>query len=466
MSLPNSPEPYLTIANDGMEAHLLLPAASEEKEYTVRSLLAFLERHGVHFGVIQSEIMRMVNDKVYNREVLIAKGIRPVDGTNGYFQFNFNRNLNKKPEVRGDGTVDYWNIHAIEIVEAGQEIAFYHEPTLGKDGRTVTGQPIPAKKGRPEPPLTGKGFDRSEDNRVYTANTTGKIEMQSGRILISPIYEIHGDADLHTGHIDFRGDVVIHGNVTAGANIKATGTITVDGTAEACYIEAGKDIILRGGFLGANKGVIRSRGNIYAKFFEYAKVVAEGSVEATYALCSSIESYNKVIMSGKLANIIGGSVHGVSGVEATCLGNDHEVETEIQVGVNKELMDSYVQAEEKFRTETTTLNKINTGLNQFDEFAKEKNLDLRNDERRVALLRAKITKQAEVAKATEEREYLKEIVARGKNATVKVVRNVYPGVQVSINSVSAKVKECQSTVEFIERSGNVIMVSMADQVVR
>ena len=218
---------------DEMEAFVMLPVIPFDESYTKDEIYAALEAKRVSSGVDDACIDRMISERIFGRECLVAKGVPVVDGKDGYYEFQFNTDLSAKPKVRADGSVDYWSIHVVEIVEEGQVIAIYHDPVDGKNGCTVTGKPLNAKRGRPLPPLTGRGFDRSEDNHVYTANTTGKIEKNESRIMILEVYEIFGNVDMKTGNVDFRGDVIVHGNVTPGMKIHATGTITVDGTVEA-----------------------------------------------------------------------------------------------------------------------------------------------------------------------------------------------------------------------------------------
>lgn len=457
--------PQIRITEDEMEAYLFLPEPREGQTYTIQDVIRELTFVGVRVGIIQEKIAEIIEKSFFNEEILIAKGTQPEDGKDGEYSYHFNTECNNKPEVRIDGTVDYRSVHAIEVVEEGQVIATYTEPTPGVNGMTIKGELINAKMGRPLPPLVGRGFERSEDNLTYTATMSGKIEILNNRIQISNVYEIYGDVDMKTGNVDFRGDVIVHGNVVAGSTVKATGSITIDGTAEACYVEAGKDIILRGGMLGAQKGIIRSKGNIFARFIEYATVEAEGFLDANSALCSNIVCYDKIIMSGKQANIIGGSVYGVKGVEAVCIGNSNEVLTEVMTGVSKELMAQYVNADNKLSTETAMVAKINEGLQQFDELAEERQVDLRNDERRVGLLRARISRQAEMAKAKEERERLRKIIEGAKGATVRVISDVYPGVRVTVNTSMVRLQEKQKSVEFVERSGKVIMCGIGKELV-
>lgn len=414
----------------------------------------------MNYGIDEAAVARMVDGRIYGKEVCVARGTRSVDGKDGFFQYNFNMDLNKKPTVRADGSVDYWSIHAVEMVEAGQVIAVYHEPVDGTDGRTVTGKPVLARRGRPQPPLTGKGFSRSEDNITYTADITGKIEMKNNRIQVLSVYEISGDVDVHTGNIDFRGDVVIHGNVTVGAMVKATGSVTVDGICEACTIEAGKDILLRGGVLGGHKAFIRSKGDIHAKFFEYSTIEAEGCIKVNSALSSNMISYDRIILEGKRASIVGGYAYATSGIDAVLLGNANEVKTQVHVGASTEVLKGIIDLQNRLTDAKAVLDKITEGLEQFEKVAKEQGINVSFDERRVALLRTKMTKQAEIATDNKELDRLNAIVERGKGATVRVVRDVYPGTTVTIDQATLMVKDVQTSIEFVKRQGNVIMTGL------
>ena len=456
-------QPSVRITYDEMEAYLLLPVRRKDEEaYTEEEVFDAIAKRGVRFGVDEGIVRQMIVAGIYGKETVIARGEPMEAGVDGFFKFTFNVDFNTKPAIRSDGTVDYWSIHAVEIVEEGQVIATYTEPKPGKNGMTVTGKQLIAKRGRPLPPLTGRGFSRSEDNLVYTALINGKIEKQGNRIQILPIYEIFSDVDLRTGSIDFRGDVIIHGNVTPEASIKATGSITVDGICEACTLEAGKDIILRGGVIGRGKGKLKSKGNIFAKFIEFAYVEAEGFIEANSSLNSTIVSYDKVYMNGKAATIVGGKVYATRGVEAYSFGNDSEVKTEVAVGVQRMISHRIMTLESMMEANQALIAKINAGLQQFEDLKAQTGQDYSKDERRVALLRTKIVKQAEMSADNEELERLYHVVENSQGATIKVVKEVYPNVSVSIHDYLVNVREVQKAVEFVEHNGKVVMMSLTD----
>lgn len=465
MELSAFKDAKIRISYDEMEAFLFLPAPPEDEKYTVQSVLEFLHAGRVIYGINEEKINKVIATRTYDREVCVAAGLRPVDGQDGYFDYKFNMELNTKPQENADGSVDYWSIHTLETVEQGQVIAAYIEPVEGTNGKTVTGKEVPCKRARSLPPLAGKGFTRSEDNCTYTADLSGKIEMKNGRVMISNIHEVSGDVDLHTGNIDFHGDVVVHGNVTPGAIVKATGTITVDGICENCMLDAGKDIILRGGVLGGHSAVIRSKANIHAQFLEYCTVESEGFIEFNYALSCNITCYDHIYVAGKKASIVGGKVYATSGVDVMTIGNLNEVKTSIHVGTNSSVLKEIISLQNQMAEANELVEKITGGLQQFDIVSKERGIDNRNDERRIALLRTRMTKQAEIATVQKELDRLTAIVEKGKDATVRVLHDVYPGTTISIDQMSLSVKDPQQTIEFRKRKGRVVMVALEDVLV-
>ncbi|MBQ8519485.1 MAG: DUF342 domain-containing protein [Agathobacter sp.] len=459
-------EPKIRISYDEMEAYLLLPSPlTPDEEYEFNDIMDKIHAAGVKIGINETKISAMINERYFDRECLIAKGIDAVNGVDAYFDFNFDTNFNKVPSRREDGTVDYWSIHSVELVEEGQVIATYHDPVDGSNGMTVKGKLLIAKRGRPLPPLTGKGFDRSADNKIYTSTMNGKIEMQNNRILISDVHEVHGDVGLKTGNIDFRGDVIIHGNVPTGAVIRATGSITIDGTVEGALLDANKDVIIRGGMLGSGRGTVITKGNLFAKFIEYAKVKAHGSVTTDSLINCNITSYDKVFLKGKHASIVGGTVHAATGVEAFNFGNEYGVKTEIYAGVNMEVKKQISYHENCIIEAQDMIEKIGIGIKQLDDAIRAGADIAPNDPRKASLLRTKIVKQAELASHTQQLNEMNAVVESAHGASINVIQDVYTGVVIGINDALHQVKEQQTSVAFFEREGRVVMFSMKDELV-
>lgn len=444
-------EPQVRVSHDNMQAYLYLPDPVLET-YEESDIREALQKSGVVHGIQEDKIPQIIERKMYNWEVLIAQGDTPRDGVNGYYEYKFDVNFSKKPKVRPDGSVDYWSIKMVEIVTEGQEIAVYHKSIPGKDGMTVKGRPVLAKRGRDLVPLRGKGFERSEDGLSYVSQMDGKIEMNNERITILPVYEVSGDVDLSIGNIDFRGDVIIHGGICSGVSVKATGTITVDGVVEGAKIEAGKDIVLRSGVMGASRAVITTRGNISAKFFEYTRVHANGSIQADVFLNCQVSCGENIILDGKKASIVGGEVGAIQGIVVHTLGSDGEVRTQVRIGNDSSVRRRIGVLRNKIEVEKANLQKIEDGLKILK--------DLKNDPRRTDLLRVKIRDTALLAEDTAELEKLEDQLERAKGGSIRVNGHVYPGVRVEIDDLEVHVKEEQIRLEFIRQMDKIIMCSL------
>ena len=118
-------EPQVRISNDEMSAYVTLPMRTVGDEYAVADVMAALSQSRVTYGIKQDKIREMVEQRNYGREVLVAEGKPLVPGRDAEFKFNFDTDLHKRPLVREDGSVDYWSIHSVEVVEEGQVIATY-----------------------------------------------------------------------------------------------------------------------------------------------------------------------------------------------------------------------------------------------------------------------------------------------------------------------------------------------------
>ena len=443
--------PQVSIGSNEMEAYLYLPVP-QAGSYTMEEVERALAQKGVVYGIKRDVLERMVSERAYRREVLVAEGVPMKEGEDGHYDYHFNMNLDGKPTIRPDGSVDYWSVNRVEVVKEGQVIAEYRPAIMGENGTTVKGRPVTAKRARELAPLKGKGFTRSEDNLVYTADFDGKIEMKNGRVTVSRVYEISGNADLSVGNIDFNGDVLVHGNVCAGVSIRAAGTITVDGIVESSDLWAGKDIILRGGMMGGSKSTVFTKGNITAKFFEYTVVEAWGEIQAQVFMNCQVTCRKKILLSGKEAGIIGGKVHAIQGIEAGDLGNDVEIRTEVRVGNDVEVLRRIKALQKETADMRSMLEKVEKGL---EKLAGMKTLE-KNDPRKMQLLRAKIQDSAELDKRMAELNQLEQQLADARDANIRVIQNVYPGVMVIIDEARMFVRSRESHVEYRKEQGEVI----------
>ncbi len=458
--MAESAAPKVHISADQLEASIYfpLPAPSEERRvFTKQQLLNILRAEDVVYGIDMSIIESLADHIIYDRELHVASGRAPEPGIQGYFEYKFDAEVDKSPTIREDGTADYRNIKLFEIVHVDDVIAIYHPAIQGNAGISVKNEVLEPVPVRDLPPIGGRGFERSEDGLTYTSTINGKIEMTGNRIIISPVFEITGSADLSTGNIIFNGDVVIGGGVCEGIIIKADGNVTIEGLVEHCEIYAGKDLVLKSGVKGGDMTVISAQGNITAEFLEYCTVKAGGDITADVLFKSNVECDGRIDLNGKKSAIIGGMVSAVQGIDVANVGNNFGTITHISVGVDSKRQKEMASLKNKIDAVSENIIKIKQGLEDFDRLGEERGVSYKDDPRRIQLLRVKIRDESVVAQQKSELERLERVAEGGKRASVRVFDTVFAGVRVAIDDHATNVNDYQRHIEFFKTRNGIRM---------
>lgn len=425
---------YLKVDDDEMAAWLYLAPPEPDVEYTKQDLIDYLESKGVVEGLHQSNLSAMIKKKVYDREILVARGREVQDGANGFFEYLFKPEEYGVPKVREDGTVDYTNVSALQNVKAGQKVAVYHQAVQSVNGCTVLGNVLPGKLYHDLPPMRGKGIRREDE--TYYAQMDGKIEAKDGKIDIQSVHEIFGDVDMIIGKVEFFGDIIIHGNVEEGVVIRAGRNVEIHGSTSLANLYAGGDIVLSRGIQGGNKSKVSARGNVFADFIEHTTVEAGGMVQANVFMNAVVYAKDKVIATGKKGSIIGGYVDALKGVEAVCAGNSAELKTVIHCGYEAQAHEKLLEIRRK---ETDIKAKIAELVDMMTETLREKRMrgaqTAESAEKRL-LDWDKLKDQyfVELDKIENERTQLEETVEQSRGAEIKIDGNLYRGVVICINA--------------------------------
>lgn len=452
-------KPNLRITQDGMEAYLILPIPATDVEYTREEIALLLENRGVTKGIKEEKIELARKDKIYNREILIAEGKEPVEGSDGWYEYKFLREFSRRPEIMPDGSANYFQMQLLATVDEGDVIAVYHPAIQGEDGYTVKGAPRNAKRTRDLPPLKGKGFERSPDGLSYLSSLDGRVEVRGDKITVSQVYEIPGDVDIAIGNIDFRGDVIIHGSVRLGLRVHAGGSLTIDGIVEAgVNLSSDKDILLKSGMMGDSRASVLTKSNLFCKFIEYAQVTVGGSIHAEALLSCDVECADKIILTGDKGRILGGRVRAVRGIEANSIGNLREVATIAAAGVESDVYRRLKLLEHKQDITRKKLQIIEEEILEYEKkFRALHAVPKENDMTKINLIRAKIKESATLSQDQIELEELTELVERAKEAKIKVYSTIYPGVIIMIDDYTLVIKEMQENVYFETFLDRIIM---------
>lgn len=445
-------EDLMTVSLDFSQVKDILRKKLDKLE--VSDIILLLKNRNVKQGISRNRIKAMLDNKVYDKPVVIAEGKAAVNGENGEFTYYFRKNLDRKPQVLADGSVDYKNMTLFETVEKNKLIAEYKPATVGMFGYDVTGKLISPKKGKELAPLRGQGFSVSEDKKKYYSQMDGIIELDEldRKINIRNLYTVSGNVDASTGNINFNGDVNIMGNVEAGFSVTATGNIVIDGHCEGCHISAGKDVVIRKGCQGQGVAEISAEGCITGQFFETVTLRSKGDVQASYLLNCQLRTEGHLLVEGRKGVIIGGYTCAKNGITCHKLGNIAEIKTVLEVGIDKEDMTSYQELGKKIDKVEAEMKTCEIALNRFME-QKER------DEKASALI-GRLTK-AIYSQKNQKKALLKEReehmlrLMKQKSARVKVTGVAYPGTLIYMNAELYSVKDTMKDVEFVKMDSKV-----------
>ena len=325
----------IVVSPDGMEAYLSIQNLN--KRPTEDEVLKELWSCKIRKGILRKEITKAVDGTYEEDTVLIAVGKNAQNGRDGWYEYFFKTDVNRKPKLMPDGSVDYHDIEWYDAVKKGDKLAFYHKAEDGVDGYDVEGNILKSTRGKEQSILSGNGFQMDSDRCTYYAKIDGMVKLDGDRLEVSEMLEVE-EINSSIGNIVFNGSVHVRGNVGAGVTIKAGKDIIVDGFIEGANLEAAGEIILRKGINGSGKGKIKAGGNVTAKFIESADVYAGGTIHIDYSMNSIL--YSEDIVEAKLRNgtIVGGICTGVKGVSAQNIGTRAAVQTTIRAGSSTALM--------------------------------------------------------------------------------------------------------------------------------
>lgn len=438
----------VNIADDSMSATLFLEPPSDGIAYSVEELTDFVKAKGVYGGIIYSSLESMTQDNIYYKDEVIAKGSEPKEGTPGYYELFFSDEKKKKPLIRSDGSVDYQSMSAIENVRKGDKLIQYHPAVPGVSGMDVRGRSLRCNPCKDLPQVKGTGFIFDEDTNIYSAEFDGRIEYSNNNLYVRDVYEYKGDVDYVVGKLDFRGDIVVHGSVLPGTFIRASKTITVDGSVEGATLIAEGDIIIRKGLAGDKKAYISSGGSVFANFIEFATVEAKVNVETNIIMNSIVTAGRDIIVSGKRGAVVGGKSYAIGIINSTIIGNVAGIKTRVCAGTTKELLERNNLLEVKLRNAKRSLEAITKEIDRTSDsrFSMERT-EVRNA-KLSQLNRRKVRDERMIEHIQEELAQIKEKIGIASSAKIKTLSTVYSGTKVVIDGIEKDITSDMKGVEF------------------
>ncbi|MBQ6781927.1 MAG: FapA family protein [Treponema sp.] len=313
----------IEVSEDEMKATATISAPLVGgSDITVSQIKKALKTQGVCAGISDEKITALVDNPTFDKPVVVAEAVVPVDGKDAYIEYHFETDRSKlRAKESATGQVNFKELNLVQNVVQGQPLAVKILPEKGKNGKTIFGRFLEATDGKDINLPLGRNVEVASDGRTIVAACNGQVFYFNGKINVDPVMEVDG-VNIKTGNINFLGKVICRGSVEDGYDIKASGNIEITGSVGACHLESDGDIIVSQGIMGRDEGVITCGGTLWAKFIQNTKVTAGNSVVVSDLIMNSdISAQRKIALHGKKAQITGGNLFATELISAKNIGS-------------------------------------------------------------------------------------------------------------------------------------------------
>lgn len=355
------------ISSDAMVATAEITAAYGGNPISANEAVKAGQEAGIVFGFQKEQILQLVaqasraepGSKI---SAEIAVGKLPTPGRDSMFELLIRdmSNRSKQPVARSEGKVDLRDFGAIASVKTGEALMRRHPPTKGKEGMTVTGTRLSAQDGQQLPWGSAEGSAVSADNPdLLVASRDGMPRLLDGCVAVDEVFVIN-KVDAGSGHIIFKGAVVINGDVAEAMKVIAGGNVFVKGIFEGELLESGGDISISGSIIGHQVSEVgedtvlstqvRAKGHVQCTLAQYAAIKCEGRLTVSKQLLHcQVEADSVLAGSEEKANgkIVGGRYYLGNGLRCGNLGAPSG--SLLQIVLNKQ-MDPLIDKQNVLRT--------------------------------------------------------------------------------------------------------------------
>lgn len=442
INTPKNASIELYLSEDKQLAYITISLPENNgDEISEQQIYDFLSQNNIVFGIDKKEIQNIVLHKIYDTQILIARGQPSEDGKNGWIEYHFEKNNFGKAREKADGSVDFKDLGLITNVLKDQVLCTIHSRTDEQNGMNVLGTPIIAKKGRSAKNPQSTNTYLSEDGKTLLAGLSGQVICKADMVSISEIFTVNGNIDNAVGNLAFNGKLVIKGDVLSGFSVSALGDIEIYGVVESAIIKSGGNIILHSGMNGVGKGILAAQESIRAKYIENTTVSAKGDISAQMILNCNIKCEGNLELETKKGLIAGGICVVAKNLISNSIGLPSNIKTHIVVGVSVSLNEEIIATKKLI----ATLQKEILQITQVTEYLQPLLLAGEISTQRLEILKStklsKVVKLSQKSETEKKLEKLNEKLSIMKQVSIICKGKIHTGTKVEINGVSLSIKD-------------------------
>jgi len=416
----------ITVSEDKMSAYAeIIPphpgGAPADKELIYNAL----EQNGIVYGINSNAVDNLLESGMSgSTKTVIAKGKSPKAGKTAHTECFFATVRGKPWQEFSDGRINLKELNFIQNRKKGDLLARNVSAVQPEDGFNVMGEviqpPLPEEK-----KIYKAGTGVNEKDGEFYAEIDGNVRIENDCIIVEDSITVN-NVDYSTGNLDIDGSVTVKGTVADGFSVKASGDIQIQKTIGRCRVEAGRDILLAGGFVGNNEGFCSAGNNLCTKFMENAKAEIKGNLFFSEALINSeLEVNGNIVFKEGRGEIIGGRI--VAGKNIICkkTGSSYAGRTKIFAGCPPDELRNFLHLIEELKDFSEKTDELER---QKDYLAAREGINSPE----VVKLNRYIEERREKMKETAEKLKKNKKSIKAENGTfVSVENRIFPGTVIS-----------------------------------
>ncbi len=448
----------VVISPDEMRAWIILAPPPKGVSYTVAAVKEWLPQHGVVYGVSDDMIAAAINGGKTFEMLEVARGAEPQDPESGSYTMKVDIKPFTGLRANADGSLIYDDLSFLQEVAEGEVLAEVIPAKPGAPGTSVKGEPVPAKEPVDGMTLQGSGFVLSEDGSRYIAPVRSHLNMVSNELVATPCLRVES-VTAEDGPLHFEGNVVVEGDVHAGAHIEADGSVFVGGRAEWATIKAGRNILLGEGMRSTGEiGLVEAKDNVWGKVFESTNIRAGGDLCANQILGCEARVEGRARILGGRGTIANTALYAKAGVVCQQLGDESRSRTEISVGMGSDLIERFEGVQKRMVKLTQDIQNLLQSIAAYEKINRQKPDKGKNTPEYRQMVAKKEQAMSVLNILEAERIRTKRTIDGFSAVTVLAKGRVFQGVVVNIDTRSYEVDKTMTGVKF-KRDGDVIELS-------
>ncbi len=442
------------LSPDSYSAMLTITSIGTINRISKNVILDRLKDKKVIYGIDMQKINTICLACQPVQNEIIATGRKHINGEDGRIEYKIDLPDAVKPKILEDGTVDFKDMNKFVFVKRGQILAEKIEPTEGQEGYTVTGKTVKQRTGKQKSFSIGKNIAMVSDGTKIASLVDGSIKMEGHKISVIEVLDIMGDVGVKTGNIEFKGKVIVRGNVLTGYSINCDGDLEVQGVVEAANLLANGDMVISRGIQGQDEAKIKCGGNLISKFLNNCSVDVKGDIEADAIMHSDIFCNGSVHASGRKGHIVGGVIKAKDEIRANKIGSPMGTITKLTMGMDVESARKYEQLSKQMKEIKENIKKTDQVINLLNKKIEMQPNDTNN---KILLNKTNSSKQGyliELKKITEEYMLLQEELNHQEGNKI-FAKEIYPGTMISIGQTHSNIKNAIREAEIGKFSGEI-----------